>query len=42
MKMVTGRNRRSVVGKDVYVGVDVHNFRPVTEDQVRQFVARVA
>jgi len=24
MKMVTGKNRRSVLGKDVYVGIDVH------------------
>ena len=28
--------------KMLNVGVDVHDFRPVTEDQVRQFVARVA
>jgi transposase len=24
MKMVAGKNRRSVVGKDIYVGIDVH------------------
>ena len=24
MKMVAGKNRRSVVGKDVYVEIDVH------------------
>jgi calcineurin-like phosphoesterase family protein len=28
--------------KMLNVGVDVHDFRPVTEEQVRQFVARTA